>query len=161
MTEVWWKTVKQLSAQYNKTFGDLWRLRSDEKERNPVYLLNVRWCYLANCVKEAVSSRKSLIDRRRNVEYTRSNSAAKMTVQLVRFGVGELAGAQSTAAWTGPTFGSICKDSKSHRHKELPTARAWSSDGHAAPPVGHTKGRMERLEGLCDNTGTYLRCESS
>lgn len=53
-----------------------------------------------------------------------------MTVQLVRFGVGELAGARSTAAWTGLTFGSIREDSKSRRNKELPTARAlvppWS-----------------------------------
>lgn len=121
----------------------------------------MRQCYLANSVKEAVSSRKSLIDRRGNVEYTRGNSAAKMTVQLVCFGVGELAGARSTAAWTGPTFGSIRKDYKSHRNKELPTARAWSFDGHAAPPVGHTKGRMERLDGPCDDTGTCLWGESS
>lgn len=84
-----------------------------------------------------------------------------MTVQLVRFGVGELAGARSTAAWTEPTFGSIRKDSKSHRNKELPNASAWSFDGHAAPPVGHTKGGMERLEGWCDDTGMCLRGESS
>lgn len=86
---------------------------------------------------------------------------AKMTVQLVRFGVGERAGARSTAAWTGPTFGSIRKDSKCHRNKELPTARAWSFHGRAPPPVGHTKGGMERLEGPCDDTGTCLRGESS
>lgn len=45
-----------------------------------------------------------------------------MTVQLVRFGVGELAGAWSTAAWTGLTFGSIREDSESRHNEELPTA---------------------------------------
>lgn len=44
------------------------RMRRKEIRRN---LLTVRRCYLANSVKEAVSSRKSLIDRRGKVEYTR------------------------------------------------------------------------------------------
>lgn len=114
---------------------------------------------MANSVKEAVSSRKSLIDRRGNVEYTRGNSATQMTVQLVHFGVGELAGVRSTAAWTGLTFESIRKDSKSHRNEKLPTARAWSIDRHVPPPVGHMMGGMERLD--CDDTGTCLRGESS
>lgn len=84
-----------------------------------------------------------------------------MTVQLVRFGVGELAGVRSTAAWIGLTFGSIRKDSKSHRNKELPTARAWSIDRHVAPPAGHSMGGMELLGRPCDDTGTRLPGDSS
>lgn len=82
-----------------------------------------------------------------------------MTVQLVHFGVGEPAGVRSTAAWTGLTFASIRKDSKSHRNKKLPTAHAWSIDRHVPPPVGHMMGGMECLD--CDDTGPCLRGESS
>lgn len=80
-----------------------------------------------------------------------------MTVQLVHFGVGELAGVRSTAAWTGLTFGSIRKDSK----QKAANCTRLVIDRHVPPPVGHMMGGMKRLDCPCDDTGTCLRAESS
>lgn len=88
---------------------------------------------------------------------------AKMTVQLVQFGVGELAGTWSTAAWTGLTFwkrfaeGRLQRPQGRLRQRAANYRRAVHHSSCGIPSETHTKGGVERLYRSRDNTGRYLR----